>query len=297
MKSGRKTLLIVALALLLTSACLDTGSNPQSAWLVAAADIADCNSSGDEATASLVQNWLLKHPAGLVAAAGDLAYETGSEQEFNNCYDPSWGVFKNNTYPAPGNHEYVSANAAPYYKYFGNRAGDPNKGYYSYEHGAWHVIVLNSNCAAIGGCDATSPEAQWLQNDLAQHQNACTLAYWHHPRFSSGQHGSDPSMQILWATLANAKTDVVLWGHDHHFERFAPMNADGERDETGTRAFVIGMGGRNHYAMPQVLANSLARNNDTFGVLELKLFAKSYEWQFIPEAGKSFSDSGSGQCH
>jgi len=251
--------------------------------------------AGAEATARLID----KVP-GTVFAVGDLAYPDGSDQQFADCYGPTWGRFKDRTRPAPGNHEYHSDGASGYVRYFGAAAGDPSKGYYSYDLGAWHIVVLNSECEKVGGCDAASAQVQWLRQDLAQHPATCTLAYFHKPLFSSGvAHGNDPAMKPLWQALYVAGADVVIGGHDHHYERFAPQDPEGRADaQRGLREFVVGTGGKTthrHLAAPQ--PNSEARNADTFGVLKLILHANSYEWSFLPEAGKTFTDSGHGTCH
>jgi acid phosphatase type 7 len=263
---------------------------------VGAGDIASCDDlAGAEATAKLIE----KIP-GTVFAAGDLAYPDGSDENFNKCYDPTWGRFKNRTKPAPGNHEYHSDGASGYAKYFGAQAGDPTKGYYSYDLGTWHIIALNSECAAVGGCDAASSEGKWLQQDLAQHPAACTLAYWHKPLFSSGKaHGNDPEMMPFWRELYQARATIIINGHDHDYERFAPQDPDGKADDSmGIREFVVGSGGKNsHRIFAVAKPNSEVRNADTFGVLKLTLHAKSYDWKFVPEAGKTFTDSGSGICH
>lgn len=261
--------------------------------IIAAGDIADCNSSGDEATAALLASL-----PGTIVTLGDNAYESGTATDFANCYDPSWGARKSDTRPSPGNHEYNTPGAAGYYGYFGAAAGNPTQGWYSYDVGAWHVISLNSNCPAIGGCGAGSPQETWLRNDLASHGNACTLAYWHYPRFSSGLHGDVASMQPIWQALYDYGADVVLNGHDHTYERFAPQTPGGAADATfGIREFVVGTGGRSHYIFNAPKPNSEARNNDTYGVLALTLHDNSYDWQFVPEAGKSFSDTGASACH
>jgi 3',5'-cyclic AMP phosphodiesterase CpdA len=193
----------------------------------------------------------------------------------------------------------VDVTAAGYFGYFGAVAGDPAQGWYSYDIGSWHVVVLNSNCARVGGCIAGSPQEQWLQADLAAHPAACTLAYWHHPRWSSGtNHGSNASVDAFWRDLYAAGVEVVLNGHEHNYERFAPQTPDGAADpESGIREFVVGTGGRSHYPMAAALPNSDVRNTDTFGVLALTLHADGYDWEFVPEAGQSFTDSGSGTCH
>jgi len=260
---------------------------------LAAGDIASCGSSGDEATAALLDSL-----PGTVLTLGDHVYENGTSAEFASCYQPSWGRHKARTHPAPGNHEYQSSAAAPYFAYFGSAAGEPAKGYYSFELGAWHIIALNSNCSAIGGCQAGSPQERWLRADLAAHPSACTLAYFHHPRFSSGEHGDHTSMQPFWQALYEANADVVLSGHDHDYERFAPQDPRGQADvQRGLREFVVGTGGRSHYPIGAAHANSEVRNNDTFGVLELRLGAAGYSWRFVPVAGQSFTDTGSASCH
>lgn len=270
-------------------------NNAQDPVLVGAADIASCDDlSGAEATAKLIG----KIP-GTVFAAGDLAYPDGSDENFAKCYDPTWGRFKDRTRPAPGNHEYHGDGDSGYAKYFGAIAGDPTKGYYSYDLGTWHVIALNSECTAVGGCDAASPQGQWLQHDLAQYPAACILAYWHKPLFSSGaKHGNDPEMKPFWEELYHAKATIVINGHDHDYERFALQDPNGNADSThGIREFVVGSGGKNsHRVFAAAKRNSEARNADTFGVLKLTLHAKSYDWEFVPQAGKTFTDSGHGIC-
>jgi hypothetical protein len=266
----------------------------QTAILVGAGDIADCKDlSGAEATAKLLD----KIP-GTVMAVGDLAYPDGSKENFE-CYDKTWGRAKSRTRPAPGNHEFHAAGATPYFEYFGAAAGDPKKGYYSYELGNWHIIVLNSECKDVGGCESGSPQEKWLRADLTAHPAVCTLAYWHKPFFSSGNaHGNDPTVKPLWQALYEADADVVVNGHDHDYERFAPQNSDGAADAArGIREFVAGTGGKNHRPFATPKPNSEVRDADAFGVLKLTLKPKSYDWQFIPEAGKSFTDSGSGNCH
>ena len=265
---------------------------PQSATLIAVGDVASCESEGDEATARL-----LEALPGTIALLGDIAYQSGTAEEFLNCYDPAWGKFKDRTRPSPGNHEYITKKASAYYSYFGTAAGEPGKGYYSYDLGAWHIVALNSNCAKVGGCGIGSPQERWLRTDLEEHPASCTLAYWHHPRFSSGQHGNFESMQPIWQTLYNARVDLVLSGHDHNYERFAPQDPDGNADmERGIRAFVVGTGGKNHYRVGSPIANSEVREWKTFGVLRLNLHAKSYDWEFVPIAGKTFTDEGSDTC-
>ncbi|HEV2315648.1 MAG TPA: metallophosphoesterase [Candidatus Acidoferrales bacterium] len=264
--------------------------------LLAAGDIANCKMiAGAEATAKIIEAI-----PGTVAALGDLALSDGTAEEFADCYDKTWGAFKSRTRPAPGNHEFHSAAATPYFDYFGAAAGDPKKGYYSYDLGAWHVIVLNDECQDIGGCQVGSSEEKWLRQDLQSHPAACTLAYWHKPLFSSGAaHGNDTDFIAFWRDLYNANATIVLNGHDHDYERFAPQDPDGKADPArGIREFVVGTGG-NHERTFAVLPdqNSEVRMTGAFGVLKLTLHAHGYDWEFIPEADKSFRDSGKGDCH
>jgi hypothetical protein len=264
------------------------------AVLVGAGDIADCaDLSGADATAKLLDGI-----PGTVFTAGDNAYEGGTAEQFANCYHPTWGRQKARTRPSVGNHEFHSGGATPYFDYFGSAAGDPSKGYYSYELGTWHIVVLNSECAEVRGCQQGSVEEKWLREDLKSHPAACTLAYWHKPLFSSGaKHGNDPEMKPFWQDLYEARAAVVINGHDHDYERFAPQNPEGKPDAArGIREFVAGTGGKNHRPFATPLPTSEVRNADTFGVLKLTLHAKSYDWEFVPEAGKTFHDSGSGSC-
>ena len=254
-----------------------------------AGDIADCGSSGDEATAALLDGI-----PGTVFTAGDNAYTDGSTTQFANCYEPSWGRHKARTRPAPGNHDYHQSGAAPYYAYFGANAGPAGLGYYSYDLGAWHIISLNSNISMSAG----STQEQWLRADLAATTKSCVLAYWHHPRFSSGTHGSSTSPQPLWQALYDYNAEIVISGHDHNYQRFAPQTPAGVADPVrGIREFVVGSGGVSHYNFSTPIANTEAYNNDTYGVIKLTLSDGSYSWEFIPVAGKTYTDSGSGSCH
>ncbi|WP_432974133.1 CBM96 family carbohydrate-binding protein [Dactylosporangium sp. CA-233914] len=256
---------------------------------VGAGDIAN-SGTGDSATAALLDNI-----PGTVYTLGDNVYDSGTTTEFNTYYDPTWGRHKARTKPAPGNHDYNTSGATGYYGYFGAAAGDPAKGYYSYDLGNWHIITINSEIAHTAG----SAQEQWLVADLAASTKPCTLALWHKPRFTSGaNHAPDTSFDAMWRDLYNANADVVLGGHNHQYERFAPQNPSGQLDTArGIREFVAGMGGAGHYGFGTIQPNSEVRNGDTYGVLKLTLHSNSYDWQFVPEAGKTFTDSGTGTCH
>jgi acid phosphatase type 7 len=243
-----------------------------------------------------VSDVMLKSGLTTVLVLGDSQYEDGALSKYQQSYDPSWGRLKTITRPAVGNHEYLTAGASGYFSYFGAAAGDKTKGYYSYNIGAWHLIALNSNCSQVGGCGAGSPQEQWLKADLTANQNMCTLAYWHHPRFSSGQHGSNSAYDAFWKDLYAAGVEVVLNGHDHIYERFAPQSPSAAADPKGIQQFTVGTGGKNHTTVVAIQPNSVARNIDTYGFLKLSLHAGSYDWQFVPEPGKTFTDSGTRNC-
>jgi hypothetical protein len=266
----------------------------RSRTLLAAGDIASCTRSGDEQTAALLDTL-----PGTVLTLGDTVYDDGSAGQFARCYAPSWGRFRDRTYPVAGNHDYHTAGASGYYGFFGARAGQRGKGWYSFDLGGWHLIALNSNCDEVGGCQPGSAQVRWLRADLAAHPARCTLAFWHHPRFSSGiTHGSDPAVGGLWVALFQAGADVVLVGHEHNYERFAPLDPLGRVDPArGVREFVVGTGGRSHYPLGSPLPGSEARNSDSFGLLEFRLRPSGYTWRFLPAQGSSFQDSGAGSCH
>jgi hypothetical protein len=240
---------------------------------------------------------LALHPTA-VATLGDNQYDNATLAQFNASFDPTWGRLKAETHPAIGNHEVeTDRKATGYFQYFGAAAGDPTKGWYSYDLGTWHVIVLNSNCLLIGGCGPGSPEEQWLSSDLAAHPNLCTLAYWHHPRWTSGEHGNNPILDTIWQDLYGAGVDVVLNGHDHDYERFAPQDPWGRLDTArGVREFVSGTGGSRFETLATRQPNSEALSQ-TFGVLALTLHPGSYDWRFVPQPGKTFTDSGTTACH
>jgi hypothetical protein len=260
-------------------------SGPQ--VFVGAGDIGWCGSPGPEQTARIIDTI-----DGTVFTAGDNAYPSGTRQQYHDCYDPSWGRHKARTRPVPGNHEYESANADPYFEYFGAAAGPPGLGYYSFEVGDWHAVALNSNVATHDG----SAQAQWLRADLAASRSRCTIAYWHHPLFSSGPNGNAAHMRDLWRILYDAGADVIVTGHDHLYERFAPQDADGRSDAArGMREFVVGTGGAELYTVVTPRPNSEVRIANAYGVLKLTLQNAGYQWEFLPVSGGG--DSGSGSCH
>jgi len=258
--------------------------------LVGAGDVASCQSSGDEATATILDT-----VPGVVIVPGDIAYESGSSEEFAKCYDPSWGRHRARTRPAPGNHEYLTPGARPYYEYFGANAGNPDQGYYSYNVATWHVVVVNSSADVAPG----SPQLQWLLKDLATNKSRCTLAYWHHPLFTSGPNGSAVKMRDIWRALYNSGTDVIINGHDHVYERFAPQDPTANPDSIrGIRQFTVGTGGRSLYPLFSIRArNSQVGSSATYGVLKLTLHPSSYDWVFIPVTPGKFQDSGTANCH
>jgi calcineurin-like phosphoesterase family protein len=265
------------------------GNAPADPVLVGAGDIST-SGSGDSATATLI-----KSISGTVFTAGDNVYDSGTRSEFSGTYNSSWGSFKSRTRPAPGNHDYNTSGAAGYYDYFGSLAGPSRRGYYAYDLGNWHIVSLNSEVSMSLG----SAQETWLRSDLEASSKPCTLAYWHRPLFTSGaNHGPDTSSRPLFQALYDYAAEIVVTGHNHQYERFAPMTPTGAANSTrGIREFVAGMGGADHYSFGSIQPNSQARNSDTFGVLTFTLHAQSYTWQFVPVAGKSYTDTGTTACH
>ncbi|MET1232296.1 MAG: DNRLRE domain-containing protein [Candidatus Limnocylindrales bacterium] len=260
--------------------------------LVGAGDIATCDFEEDEATARLLDDI-----PGTVFTLGDNAYDSGRAAEFRDCYGPTWGRHRARTRPAAGNHDYLTAGAGPYFDYFGSAAGVRGQGWYSYDVGAWHVVVLNSNCSDVGGCGRGSPQLAWLKADLAAYADAHVLAYWHHPRFSSRAPAPVHDVRPLWEVLYDAGADVVLSGHSHDYERFALQDPWARPDPThGIRAFVVGTGGA--WLRPKL---NEADNSEVWasahGVLALTLRADAYDWRFVPIAGGTFTDAGSDTPH
>ena len=290
---SRAPRLVTAMAVLWFGWAGTPSARAGDAVLVGAGDIASCRSSGDAATAALI-----KSIGGTVFTLGDNAYQDGSWKQFKACYGPTWGQVKSRTRPAIGNHEYETKGASGYWDYFGTAAGPKGKGYYSYNAGSWHVIVLNANCSKVG-CSKGSDQERWLRADLAKNSNKCTLAYWHQPRFSSHKrYGNQANVGPFWEALYDYGAELVLSGHSHSYERFAPQTPSGRADpDYGIRQFVVGTGGAGADRLGSPKPNSQVRNAGTSGVLKLTLEDDSYEWDFIPQKGKSFRDSGSGRCH
>ena len=268
--------------------------NDEGTIIYAAGDIAQCGKKPPAETGAARTAGLLAETTGPILALGDLAYPNGSYADFATCFQPTWGELKPRILPAPGNHEYLTPRAGPYFAYFGAAAGEPGKGYYSTRIGAWHIVALNSNIDAETG----SAQERWLRDDLAANRVKCTLVFWHHPVFTSAGRGFDPKMQDIWKTLYAAGVDVVLNGHEHQYERFALQNPEGARDPLrGIREFVVGTGGANTGVFGITQLNSESRETGIFGALRLTLREDGYTWKFLPVAGQKFNDSGEGRCH
>ena len=264
---------------------------PPSNELLAAGDIGSCTSAGDEATGTLLESLV-----GTILGLGDFAYPTSSASDFAACFEPSWGRHKARIRPIVGN-EYQQPGAAPYYAYFGAAAGNPSQGWYSFDLAGWHLVALNSACNKIGGCDAGSAQGQWLEADLAANSKPCTLAYYHDPRFSSGQLGVDDSTLGLWQILHAHGVDVLLHGDDHAYERFGRMNPNGVAEPLrGVRSFIVGTGGVGLHNADEGEPNSEVRSSTTYGVLRLVLEPTSYGWEFVGAGPGNFTDSGSEDC-
>ncbi len=269
-----------------------TADDGAQAVVLAAGDIAACDSDGDEATAAL-----LDELEGTILVLGDLAYPDGTPADFAQCYDPSWGRHRDRTRPVPGNHEYETDGAAAYFDYFGAAAGDPDGGWHAFDLGEWRIIGLNSNCEEVGGCGAESPQGSRLREELEENRADCTLAFWHHPRWSSGEeHGSDDLTDTFWRLLHDAGADLVLTAHDHQYERFVPMDGEGAADPGGMVEFVVGTGGKSLYEFAEILPTSAAHDASTYGVLRLTLRPGAYDWEFVPTADAGFEDSGTAFC-
>ena len=258
--------------------------------LVGAGDVGDCDFDGAARTSRMLDSI-----RGTIFIAGDVAYQTRrNPHPFLTCFDPAWGRHRARIRPALGNHDYADDSAAAYFEYFGERAGPRPAGYYSYEVGRWHVIALNTNIA-IGD---SSPQARWLRTDLALNAGRCTVAYMHHPRFSSGPHAERDALVPLWRILARSGVSIAIAGHDHIYERFSPLDADGAPDATnGVRQFVVGTGGAHRYAIAALLPGSEAHSSDTYGLLKLTLLPDRYRWAFMPVDSGGLHDAGESRCH
>jgi 3',5'-cyclic AMP phosphodiesterase CpdA len=267
--------------------------------LIGAGDIAVCGTNVlDSATAQIVGDVLASDPTAIAFTAGDNVYPNGSASWYSACYDPTWGAFKSRTRPVPGNHDYYNnPTGAGYFGYFGANAGPAGRGWYRYDAGAWRVYALTSEC--VRGSRCYTRQYRWLRADLVNNPHQCALAIWHRPRFSSGAgHGSSTRMAPVFRLLYNHGAEIVVSGHDHEYERFAPSDPTGLPDPTaGLRQWVVGTGGASLYTFGAPLPASEVRDASTRGVLRLDLHAGGYDWQFIPVAGYSFTDSGSGTCH
>jgi 3',5'-cyclic AMP phosphodiesterase CpdA len=261
--------------------------------IVAAGDIADCGKDEPAASMAARTAQLIRPTDAAVLTVGDNTYPVGAPNEFTNCFDPTWGTFKERIYPAPGNHDYQTPDAAGYFDYFGSRAGPGRRGWYSVDIAGWHVVSLNSNVDARAG----SAQLAWLVADLAASAALCTMAVWHHPVYTSGPHGNDPRMRDALAALYAAGAEIVLVGHDHVYERMVPHDADGAPDPLrGIRSFTVGTGGARLYRFRTPHPASAMRDNTTHGVLRLTLGERRYRWEFIPVGGPP-RDRGEADCH
>ncbi len=303
-----------ALALGLTSACpsaprelpacvVPPTITGDSAVLVAAGDLVDCAGGAQEQTAALTQSL---HPD-TVLALGDLVYPNATIDEYLDCYAPTWGALRPVTRAVVGNHEYHTAHAGPYWAYLCGATGPAFKGYYSFDIGPWHAVVLNSNCGQdldvpsyvpddFGGCDEGSPQAQWLSRDLDEHKGKCTLVAWHHPHVTTGAEDDGGRTRALWAIAQAKGADVLIHGHAHLYDRFAPLDADGRPSPSGIRSFVVGAGGHDLAKSVRSPAGLEVSIDSAHGVLQLVLRATSYTWKFLRSDDGAVLDSGDTEC-
>ena len=253
--------------------------------VLAAGDIGECGFGAPQT------GLLLDRLEGTILALGDLAYFQGTAANFRDCYDPFWGRHRDRTRPVPGNHEYESPGASPYYDYFGSLAGPRGLGYYAFTAGSWRIIALNSELPMT----PASAQQQWLRGELDNNRFSCTLAYWHRPLFSSGPNPPALDARDLWRTLSDSGVDLILNGHDHLYERFAPQDVDGKASSVGIRQFTAGTGGAHLYVFGAPKPNSEKRAS-VYGLLALTLSAGAYQWDF-KSVGNTFSDTGTDTCH
>ena len=290
---------------LLVSTSIHATPPQQGVTLIGAGDIATCNSDGSKGTADIIE----RYPDARVFTLGDNAYEDGTDEDYTDCYDPTWGKFKDRTYPSIGNHDYGQGgyegysddpaktySTTGYSNYFGLVAGAKDDYWYSYDLGNWHIVVLNSDCDNGVSCDKYSKQMQWLDEDLSATSKPCIAAMWHHPLFSSGYHGDDPKMRAAWNELYAYHADLVLNGHEHDYELFEKQDPYGNVTPRGIREIVVGTGGASLRSITKQEGNSLAFDNSSHGVLALELKSNSYTWNFIPSDGY-FTNSGSTTCN
>jgi hypothetical protein len=282
--------------------CLEgwTGTNCETSipvQLLAAGDIGDCDEAAAAAATSLLAD---PYPQATIAVLGDTDQMTGGTlTEYLNCFDVPWGRHKSHIRPVPGNHDYMGVGPSGYFDYYGSVAGTPQASYYGYNLGAWHIIALNDNCDKVpGGCAAGSTQEQWLRQDLTANPSLCTLAYFHQPRYSSGMHGNTTAASPLWQALLDYGVEIVLSGHDHGYERWVAQGNSGNAVTNGIVQFVVGTGGTTLRSYSGTKpTNSVVRDGSTHGILKLSLRQDGYDYQFLPIAGETFTDSGSGACH
>jgi hypothetical protein len=271
-------------------------ATPTPVVLIGAGDIADCPSENDKITAAMLEQF----PGATIFTAGDNSDSLDPDYAYKNCFGPTWGRFKDRIHPAMGNHDY-DENDSPeeYFEYFGKAAGAPGKGWYSYDLGGWHIVVLNSECEDVGGCEAGSPQEKWLKADLAAHPTQCSMAVWHIPRYSAHYAEGLPFVEDFWEDLYKAGAELVVNGHYHYYERYAPMDPEGKLDEAkGIREFIVGTGGAKLETRGRSCnGNCQVFDQITHGLIKLTLHPDSYDWEFLPEPGKTLADSGSGKCH
>jgi hypothetical protein len=286
-------------ALVLSGGLIVTEPSPAGAATVsifAMGDVAGCTSGhqpkGSKATVDLIAGL-----SGQLALLGDVVQGPSAKLvDYRNCYDPHWGRFRSRTRPVPGNHDYLASGANGYFDYWGSIAGARGQGYYAWQAGAWRIYALNSNCGKTSGCGPGSPMYTWLRNQLASSSSTCQLAYFHHGRWSQGQHGPNSSMSAIYQLLYRAGAELVLSGHDHTYQRFPALDPSGQRDSDGIVQIIAGTGGASHYGFTGKGPAPVVKNNTAFGVVALDLSDSSWSLRFVPEPDKSFRDSASGQC-